>query len=431
MPREPLTPEDPDETIVGGSHSAYSPEPYEDPDQTFVSVKEPVLPWPEPQLPPAPAPPQPPQPPAPEGRAGGRSPRRTALWIALGAAVVVVLVVVGLLVVRSLNRTTHGPQHAVTDYLDALTEGDANAALALWHPDTSRGEDVLLDQEVYAAAKNRPNDYEVTDVTTHGDTAEVQVDLRVAGEKQSVSFELEQGPRQKLFFHTWKITQAPEQQVTLQDPTAKVKVNGVDVDLSDESGAAVGLAVLPGDYKVVAPSSRASVPYVERTVSAGPGMTKKQEAAATIAFPSSAARTAIDTGAAPGAGGQRPKGAKPATAAAGKTALLSAPSGNIGCDLGTDSAGCGVKIYRSETTGPGGEDGKWWFDLRSPGTPQQSARSSRAGFEGDDASPQILDYGESVYHGDDVCVSEKTGMTCWNTDTGHGVYLSRWAARTF
>ena len=121
-----------------------------------------------------------------------------------------------------------------------------------------------------------------------------------------------------------------------------------------------------------------------------------------------------------------------------KTAMIVSPSGNIGCDLSAHYAGCGVLSYRSDGTYGKDEAGspKWWFDLSSGGTPQLAGRSEGAfsldeAFRGGGSSPQVVEYGQSVTFGSWVCSSEETGMTCRNTETGHGVFLSSARYETF
>ena len=121
-----------------------------------------------------------------------------------------------------------------------------------------------------------------------------------------------------------------------------------------------------------------------------------------------------------------------------KTAMIVSPSGNIGCDLSAHHAGCGVLSYRSNGTYGKDEAGspKWWFDLSSGGTPQLAGRSEGAfsldeAFRGGGSSPQVVEYGQSVTFGSWVCSSEETGMTCRNTETGHGVFLSSGRYETF
>lgn len=121
-----------------------------------------------------------------------------------------------------------------------------------------------------------------------------------------------------------------------------------------------------------------------------------------------------------------------------KTAMIVSPSGNVGCDLSAHYAGCGVLSYRSNGTYGKDEAGspKWWFDLSSGGTPQLAGRSEGAfsldeAFRGGGSSPQVVEYGQSVTFGSWVCSSEETGMTCRNTETGHGVFLSSGRYETF
>ena len=118
--------------------------------------------------------------------------------------------------------------------------------------------------------------------------------------------------------------------------------------------------------------------------------------------------------------------------------MIVSPSGNIGCDLSAHHAGCGVLSYRSDGTYGKDEAGspKWWFDLSSGGTPQLAGRSEGAfsldeAFRGGGSSPQVVEYGQSVTFGSWVCSSEETGMTCRNTETGHGVFLSSGRYETF
>ena len=118
--------------------------------------------------------------------------------------------------------------------------------------------------------------------------------------------------------------------------------------------------------------------------------------------------------------------------------MIVSPSGNIGCDLSAHHAGCGVLSYRSNGTYGKDEAGspKWWFDLSSGGTPQLAGRSEGAfsldeAFRGGGSSPQVVEYRQSVTFGAWVCSSEETGMTCRNTETGHGVFLSSGRYETF
>ena len=37
----------------------------------------------------------------------------------------------------------------------------------------------------------------------------------------------------------------------------------------------------------------------------------------------------------------------------------------------------------------------------------------------------VVDYGQVVYYRTIVCASAENGLTCWNTDTGHGAFMNR------
>jgi len=103
-----------------------------------------------------------------------------------------------------------------------------------------------------------------------------------------------------------------------------------------------------------------------------------------------------------------------------------------------DKVALGVLSYRSDGTYGQSAMGSpnWWFDLSSGNTPQISGRSEGAfsldaAFRGDSSAPQVVEYGQSVTYGSWVCSSEETGMTCRNTETGHGVFLSSARYETF
>ena len=40
-------------------------------------------------------------------------------------------------------------------------------------------------------------------------------------------------------------------------------------------------------------------------------------------------------------------------------------------------------------------------------------------------APMVVDYGQVVYYRTIVCASAENGLTCWNTDTGHGAFMNR------
>lgn len=149
----------------------------------------------------------------------------------------------------------------------------------------------------------------------------------------------------------------------------------------------------------------------------------------------------------PAAGGGRPTHAKAATTiidlGAGAVAIIATPSKNIGCDINKSSEGTTLDCYvQSWTDGhfpvPPKDwdahdeiDGFPWVSLGTGNEPGYFGGERTDGFchlpgycvPG--STPQILNYGTAIYHGDVTCTSEKNGLSCWNTKTGHGVFMSR------
>ena len=52
-------------------------------------------------------------------------------------------------------------------------------------------------------------------------------------------------------------------------------------------------------------------------------------------------------------------------------------------------------------------------------------------FSDPDREPQVVPYGTAVYYEKYVCASEENGLTCWNTETGHGAFMNRDGVTTF
>lgn len=107
----------------------------------------------------------------------------------------------------------------------------------------------------------------------------------------------------------------------------------------------------------------------------------------------------------------------------GKAASIEVTSGNIGCSFYPDgTGGCGVKSYIAERKDRDAIGfAKWYFDLGNSSTEPQS-KSDAPDW---DVHSITAEYGNSYYYGDFQCESEETGLTCWNTTTGQGVFMSR------
>lgn len=150
-------------------------------------------------------------------------------------------------------------------------------------------------------------------------------------------------------------------------------------------------------------------------------------------------------GAFPGAGGPRPATAVPLPTYTGRysnlqSAHLLSPSENIGCDFNTaDSEGkqglCGVVSFNTTSSPLGTEilggqpKGKWVFPLAGDRFGDPTASSGTTGWMNQPANDgytvPVAEYGKQYYFDDWVCASELNGMTCWNTETGSGVFMSK------
>lgn len=191
---------------------------------------------------------------------------------------------------------------------------------------------------------------------------------------------------------------------------------------------------------VVVPSSSQSPPASKPVTDQEP----TGEAAAPDAVPPVA-------GAYPGGGGPRPATAEPLPTYVGRyTKIVSAhlltPSGNIGCDFNApnDSGGqglCGIVSFNSPSSplgtkkSVGNRKGKWIFPFAANRIGEPTIGSGTTGWMNQPASDgyqvPVAEYGKQYYFKDWVCASEEPGLTCWNTGTGSGVFLSREKAERF
>ena len=130
-----------------------------------------------------------------------------------------------------------------------------------------------------------------------------------------------------------------------------------------------------------------------------------------------------------------------------KIASIVTPTGNIGCDIrltdnsedpedhSKDSIICAVKSWKDDApvaADPKPDKGTTPYVYLGSEDKEPSYGGSHKGkfcFEKDGCEDgfkgQKLEYDKAVTYGDFVCVSEMHGLTCWNTKTERGVFLSR------
>lgn len=146
----------------------------------------------------------------------------------------------------------------------------------------------------------------------------------------------------------------------------------------------------------------------------------------------------------PGAGGPIPPNARPVRSVKHLDygdmdfAVFKAPSGNIGCEMSLDGQphfACGVASFSTNHvlgTDPTGKP-NWMVDiLTGQAHPKGDPPLYFDEVWPEDTVPaETVQYGEVVYHGPFVCAVEETGVTCWDSDSGHGAWLERENATFF
>lgn len=112
-------------------------------------------------------------------------------------------------------------------------------------------------------------------------------------------------------------------------------------------------------------------------------------------------------------------------------AFAEMPSKNIYCQFGPSDkydypAECDVKSYiQDKPYGSTGVFTNWAISFGGDYLAEIGPRTEgiEAGYYG--IEPQVMEYGHNYYFRDMACSSLTTGLTCWNVDTGHGVFIRR------
>lgn len=141
-------------------------------------------------------------------------------------------------------------------------------------------------------------------------------------------------------------------------------------------------------------------------------------------------------GAPPGAGGPVPAGAteiRTITTLNGAfpTAVIKTPSGNILCDITETWSGCGILSLLEDRTYGSTDIGPRWQVSFGDGVPTLEASDSGLQAFTTSGPVQTVEYGQVVHHGSFVCSSAQEGLTCWDSETGHGAFMSRARVETF
>lgn len=229
------------------------------------------------------------------------SPQAKKAWAIAGISVVAltVLLIAGNATRNYLANNQFGPQQKVEEYLTAIVDGRASDALALLDVNVTSTERVLLSDDVYAAADNRPTEFRIDDVEYGEDAVQVTAQVKQEGKNYPIVFTLVADGRQSMFFDDWRITSGMEQNLFVFQATDTLNVNGIDLSVphmhsADEplprGASAENLAqyameeadgylpVLPGTYTFKAPAGTKYVSYgPDVTVTITPGQRQSDD----------------------------------------------------------------------------------------------------------------------------------------------------------
>lgn len=174
---------------------------------------------------------------------------RPERWLAVGATVGVVLLLLGGVAVA--RATIFSPSATVVAYFEALSNRDAERALALLIPRQEGDRDSrliagsLLQSEDYLP----PSELEIINVARSDQRAEVQVSYRIAGQRHEASLLLRRSEALvDRFAQRWRIVDGTGM-VRLVGAPPTAAVNGVTV-VVHEGGFGPTMTALPGGYRV-------------------------------------------------------------------------------------------------------------------------------------------------------------------------------------
>lgn len=111
--------------------------------------------------------------------------------------------------------------------------------------------------------------------------------------------------------------------------------------------------------------------------------------------------------------------------------------GEVTCEFyppewGEDAlGGCGILPFLEESPFGGTDVGPaWWVPLGTD-EPVIGPKGDAPYFGADGTRPHELVVGDAVHIGDTVCARTFWGLTCWNTETGHGAFMTPEVVTTF
>lgn len=191
-------------------------------------------------------------------------PGRTRMFFGV-AGVLVVLGVAAPISYQVLNSQLFGADATVSDYMDALSQRDAQAALKLVDPSAMKGVDKTL---LVSAAIKTPPRIEIVSTETAGDNATVVVKEHFGDKSRRATFVLTRKGHRAVMFDRW-VLDAPFTNLSLSNdvdaPGNDLSVNGVALEGYGD------YPVFPGTYHVALAESDYYMSENEDVTAAGHG----------------------------------------------------------------------------------------------------------------------------------------------------------------
>lgn len=186
---------------------------------------------------------------APNAQQKKKKSRKPLIISAIAVGCVLLLLIVGIIVVNSVNRSQYGPDKVAQEYLTALEAGDYEAASAIAEPSVPEtASTALLDPKFVEASADKLADVQVTDTQIDGDNAVINATYTMAGNSYDLALNATRDGRQGLFFDNWKLTAPPLAAITIPAPAGMTTtLNGQEFTAEE---ATTEYAVYPGTYQV-------------------------------------------------------------------------------------------------------------------------------------------------------------------------------------
>ncbi|WP_297564357.1 hypothetical protein [uncultured Arcanobacterium sp.] len=193
-------------------------------------------------------------------------------WIIFAVIALVILLAGGISYKVVAGRFS--AENTAEKYLSALVDGKASKALAAYDPNYNSRERILLTDEIYSKAKDRPSDFQILNVIAQENSATknsskdskitrsvgIEAELTIDMKKYPVYLTVEERGKKFGLFNNWVITDAPLGTMNIDNTAGKLSINGVEVDLSalsegEDDGGSYYLPAFPGTYTVAAQSN--------------------------------------------------------------------------------------------------------------------------------------------------------------------------------